>query len=860
MIRTLRPEKRTPRVAVLAASAPLSLLLLLTAAALPAQQQRAVPSIAEYTKGLEQRDGYFPLYWDAVRGRLLLEVPRTGEDFLYLTSLATGIGSNDLGLDRGMIQEDFIARFERVGPKLLLVLQNPSFRAETEPTEALARSVQESFPTSTVASFDIVAGEGDRALVDATAFFLRDALDLPGRLERAGQGKSRVDAERSVIHLPRTKAFPENTEVEASLTLALEAPGTEIRRHTPDARSLTIRQHHSLVKLPAPGYRPRRFDPRIGVFSVSFYDYGKPFDADLVTRLAVRHRLVKKDPSAAMSEPVEPIVYYLDPAVPEPYRSAFKEGGAWWSKVFEAAGFLTAFRVQDMPPDMDPMDARYHVIQWVHRTEAGSSIGPSFRDPRTGEIIKAAVRMDSHRSLVDYNLYAGVVPAVTAGAGAGSGTGTGAGTALDVRDEFLAADGALDWVAALDPNTGAEAFAMARRRQHAAHEIGHTLGLAHNFIAASYGRASVMDYPAPLIKLVDGRIDVSDAYRAGPGAYDTIAIRYAYTEFPAEQEAAGLEAIVQEAMSRGLKFITNPDAEPSNSYPLATWWINGSDALDELERVLEVRRVLMDRFDESALRPGEPMWRLNERFVPVYLHHRYTLDAAIKEIGGMEYRYGVRGDRLPVTQLVPAERQRRALELLLAELDAAELAVPERVLRLLAPRPFGYASDARAFATQAAPAFDQVGLARTLADMVVGGILEPRRTARVVAFHERDPGMPSLEEVMGRLVDGAWGGTPPREHAALRRAVQRAVLDALIELAADAGAAVESRAAAEWGLRRIAAALRSARPGSPQEAAHRQLAAADIERFLDRRYEGGRRTEPLRPPPGTPIGGRAPWQ
>ena len=448
-----------------------------------------LPTIADYTRGMDAQPGYFPLYWDDSGGRLLLEVGRLDEQFLYLTSLATGVGSNALGLDRGNIQSAYLAHFERIGPKVLFVLDNPGFRAETNPTEALVRSVNESFPTSTVGGFAVVAEESGRALVDATSFFLGDVVGVAARLQAANQGTYRLDANRSAIFLPRTKAFPENTEVEASLTFESERPGGEIQRHAPDGRAMTLRQHHSLVMLPDDGYTPRRFDPRIGVFATGYFDFGKPFEDDYQTALARRHRLVKADPSAEMSEPVEPIVYYLDPAVPEPYRTAFKIGGVWWNHVFEAAGFIDAFRVEDMPAEMDPMDARYHVIQWVHRTQAGSSIGPSFADPRTGEIIKAAVRMDSYRSLANYNTFAGAA----------------------------GVDG--DWYAGAPPGVDGEEFVMMRRRQHSAHEIGHTLGLAHNFISISDGHASVMDYPAPVIELRDGRLDLSGAYRAGPGAY-----------------------------------------------------------------------------------------------------------------------------------------------------------------------------------------------------------------------------------------------------------------------------------------------------------------------------------------------------
>jgi len=812
----------------------------------PDAQREALPTITRKTAGMERHDGFFPFHYEAATGKIYLEVARLGEEFLYLNSLATGIGSNDLGLDRGTIGDEALVRFERHGPRLLLVQLNTGARALTDDA-ALARSVEESFALSVRGAFPIVAEEDGRLLVDATDFFLQDAFDVRGALRRGNQGDFRLDRDRSAIWLPRTKAFPKNTEVEVLLTFASDNPGGEVRRHTPDGRSLSLRQHHSFVELPPPGYKPRAFDPRVGFFPVTFFDFARPFDQGFETRYITRWRLEPKDPAAyargELVEPVRPIVYYLDPGIPEPYRTAFLEGAMWWNRVFEAAGYKNAFRVEILPPDVDPMDARYSVIQWVHRSTPGFSIGPSFRDPRTGEIIKAAVRMDSHRSLTDFNIYAGTRPAIAEG------------WAICALGD--ASPG--DWIAALDPDADAEAFAMARRRQHAAHEVGHTLGLSHNFIAGAKDRSSVMDYPGPLIRLgSNGQIDLSQAYRDGPGAYDTLAIRFAYTYFASpEEEARGLEAIVQEGIRKGLRFMADADAAESGTIPEVTRWLNGSDAVAEVERTMEVRDLLLSRFSAAAIRPGEPMWLLAERLTPVYMHHRYALEAAIKAVGGMDYTFALHGDGQTPTRILEPARQRAALDRLIDALRPEELAIPEQVAAMIPPRPFGYAPNAWTLPSEAGPAFDPIGAARSLAAFIVNGVLHRERAARVVSFHARDAENPSLDEVIGKLVEGTWGGSTPRgsREAALRRVAQRAVLDRLIALGGDPRATVEVRAAAEWHLAALADRIAKAEGGDAAEKAHRALALRDIQRFMERRDEA---TEPstARPtPPGTPIGG-----
>lgn len=799
-------------------------LAALMVSASPAPARDAHP-IADLTRGFEKHDGFLPLYWDAGRGRVLIEIPNLDESFLYMTSMATGLGDVrvNLDLDRGSIGTTALGHFERSGGRVQLVIRNARFQA-LGGNAALARTVEESFVTSTLGSFEVIGEEKGRVLADLTPLFLGDAIDVRGLLRAANQGAWQLERERSRIYPAHTRAFPRNTEVEAALTFTSDQPGQRIREHAPEPRAITMREHHSFVKLPEPGYRPRAFDPRAGLFSVAFYDFAQPFDRDPVRRFIVRHRLVKKDSLAAISEPVTQIVYYLDPGVPEPYRTAFREGAGWWNRVFEAAGFRNAFRVEDMPADMDPMDARYHVIQWFHRSEPGASVGPSFVDPRTGEIIKAAVRMDSYRSRVDYDLFAAMLPAIGSDAG--------------------------------DPQPLIEQEILMRRRQHAAHEVGHTLGFSHNFAAAADGRASVMAYPAPLVRLENGHVDLRDAYRDGPGAWDSLMVRFAYTQFPAGQEDQGLRDILGELERSGLRFVTNPDESPDGSYPEGTPWVNGADAVTDLARVLALRRVLIDRFDARAIRPGEPMALLGRRFAQVYLYHQYTLGAAIKAIGGMEFEYGVRGDSRSPTRVVGAARQRRALELTMDCLEPRELEVPARVARLIAPTPFGYDPDERGFSSASDPAFDPTEAARGIADDALSRLFAPARAARIADFAAQDSTLPSLEDMIGRVIERAWRAAPETRAATLRRVVQRSTCDALLRLAASPEATPRVRAGAEWGLaqisRRVEAPAKTA--ATSAERAHRATLRGDIVRFTERRAEPMVRSAPsvapARPWPG----------
>lgn len=841
------------------------LVLLFTSAA---AQERAQRSFRDQIKDLQKLDGYFPLYWDQERGRLLLEVARFNQEFLYQTSLQTGLGSNPVGLDRGQLGGTHVVRFERAGPKVLLIEPNQRYRARSSDANE-RRAVEESFAQSVLWGFQVEASEGERVLVDATSFFLRDAHGVAEALRRAQQGGFSLDATRSAVYLPRTKNFPLNTEVEAVLTFNSSDPGPLVRQTTPTPQSLTVREHHSLVQLPDDNYRPRRYDPRVGNIHVEFYDYATPLTEPVEQRWIIRHRLVKKEPSASISEPIKPIVYYVDAGAPEPIRSALVEGASWWNEAFEAAGFKNAFQVKVLPAGADPMDIRYNMINWVHRSTRGWSIGDNVNDPRTGEIIKGNVTLGSLRIRQDYIIGSGLIPQAGESPARDNLRGGNCDFGATLDDDYLAA---------LDPATDAAQMALARIRQLAAHEVGHTLGLEHNFAASTYaGRASVMDYPAPLVEIRNGRLDLSNAYARGIGVYDKFAITYAYAQFaPSADEDAELRRIVEENVARGMLYLTDQDARPFGAaHPLANLWDNGSDPVAMLRHEMEVRRIGLAQFGLDNIRVGTPLSLLEAKLLPLYLHHRYQLQAAVKSVGGLYYTYSVKtagrdaaGQQVngasprPVQEIVPAARQRDALSAVLDTIRPDALALPPRILDLIPPRAPGYEGNTvELFAKRTDPTFDAVNVATIAADLAVSALLEPHRAARLVDYHSRASVNPDFKEVLDALLRRTWYEAAPHDaqQATIARAVQSLVVTRLMDLAANDTAATLVRADATQALRELQDKIRI-RTGllPPAEDAHRRATFDDIERFLTRPDAPRKRTVPLPTPPGDPIGAQGP--
>ncbi len=784
-----------------------------------------ISEISAKTSGMEKYEGYFNFYWDQKTGKIWLEIDKFDTEILYINSLAAGIGSNDIGLDRAQLGGTRIVVFQKVGPKILMIQPNYSYRAESDnPYER--KAVELAFARSTIWAFEAAAQTGNSVLVDASKFLMRDAHNIAGSLRRSNQGTFRLEDSKSAVFLPRTKNFPMNSEFEVTLTFASDNPGGYVRQVTPTPNYVTVRQHHSFVRLPDDKYEKRKFDPRVSIFGITYQDYATPISEPLKKRFISRHRLEKKDPNSRISEAVDPIIYYVDNGTPEPIRSALVDGAQWWNQAFKAIGYKDAFQVKILPEGADPMDIRYNMINWVHRSTRGWSYGSSVTDPRTGEILKGHVTLGS----------------------------------LRVRQDFLIAEALLSpYKHGTTVPEVMEEMALARIRQLSVHEVGHTLGFGHNYASSANNRASVMDYPHPLIKLdAIGNIDLSEAYDTGVGAWDIVTVAYGYQDFPdGADEDTELENIINDAYNDGLFYIADRDSRGAGSaHPVSHLWDNGKNSLDELERVLKIRKAGLDRFSESNIRKNTPLAALEEKLVPLYLFHRYQTEAAAKTLGGFDYSYKLRGDGLKMGQIMPPEDQRRALELLLKTIDIEVLRLDERIINLILPRPPGYGQTRELFNGRTGLTFDPLTAAESAANMTVGFILNHQRAARLIEYNARDKKYPGLVEVIDKVLAKTIKSDPGMGlDAEINRVVNNVVLHDLMSLAANQSASYQVRAIALLKLDELKKWLKVELKETMDagQKAHFLQSATEIGHF-QKNPEKFYFTRPMQIPAGSPIG------
>jgi hypothetical protein len=772
----------------------------------------------------EAYSGFMDLYWDETGGRLLIRIKDLEAPFLYQSSLPRGVGSNDLGLDRGQLASAKMVSFARSGPKVLLIEHNLAYRARSD-DENEKQAVEESFARSVIWGFEVVGSDDDAVVIDGTDFFLRDAHGVAERLAATNEGQFAVDSSRSAIYLPRTKAFPDNTEVEATVTLLGQATGPHLPTVSPDNGAVTVHMHHSFIRLPDDNYEPLPYEPRSGVIGLSysgegFADYATEIGTPLMVNFGRRHRLEKVNPEAEVSEAVEPIIYYLDPGAPEPVRSALLDGARWWNQAFEEAGYKDAFQVELLPEGADPMDVRYNVIQWVHRSTRGWSYGDSIVDPRTGEILKGHVSLGSLRVRQDYLIVEGLLAPYDD---------------ETIPDEMLA-------------------VSLARIRQLSAHEVGHTIGFEHNFAASTQERASVMDYPFPLVTFDDnGELDFSKAYDDKIGSWDKRTVLFAYQDFPDDVNAdAGRRAIMNETIKLGYKYVADSDSRSiSSAHPDGNLWDNGADAIAELQHLLKLRAQALGGMSEANIREGRPLATLEEVLVPVYLLHRFQIQAVGKLIGGSDFDYALRGDGQNTITAVAADKQREAIDALFATLDPAILRLPPHLLANIPPRPPGYPKSRETFAGSTGGIFDVLAPARSAVSMTLDVLLNPARAARMARGGE-----PGFSEITERLLALAW--LNEADDAEMQRLTADIVLTKLMQLAVNPAVDSDVRGTALAAIDRLYDWLIAAE-AAPTEAAptgvlpHHALARLQIERM--RADPASVETiAPTEPPPGGPIG------
>lgn len=770
-------------------------------------------------KNVAKYQGYFTFYYDQSKDKIYLEVDALDQEFLYVNSLSQGIGSNDIGLDRGQLGGERVVKFQKAGNKLLLVQPNLRYRAITENKEE-KRSVQEAFAKSVLFGFTIKEKQANTYLIDATAFFMQDTHGVANRLKGNGQGNYSLDKSKSAFSLDRTKAFPKNVEFDVLLTFKGSPKGYNIRSVTPTPSLVSVYQHHSFVALPDSEYKPRAFDPRSGSFSMSYMDYATPVNESITKRFIYRHRLQKKNPKAAKSEAVTPIVYYLDRGTPEPVRSALLEGARWWNQAFEAIGFVDAFQVKMIPEGADPLDVRYNVIQWVHRSTRGWSYGGSVSDPRTGEIIKGHVSLGS----------------------------------LRIRQDFLIAQ-ALQAPYANNNNEDdfALQMALARIRQLSAHEVGHTLGFAHNFAASTKGRSSVMDYPHPKLSLKGGKVDFSNAYDTKIGDWDKVSAAYSYAEF-AENEDQELKKILDQAFADGARFISDQDARPQGSaHAYAHLWDNGTDVSEELDNVLAIRRQAIANFSADNIKTNQPYSVLEDVFVPLYFFHRYQTEAVTKVIGGLDYTYAVKGDGQNIVKLVDGLTERKALAAVMKTLDVEEIAIPKNILALFPPRALGYNRTRESFKSKTGVAFDAFGAVETASQMTLRLLLHPERAARLVQYKSMDRSKLGLDQVLDALIVVIFDKRHKEKyHQELQNVVNVQILQQLFYLSSNQNTYMQVRAIVNNKIDKIHDKLKGSKARGIQNVYNKELIGM-IESFKKNPSKFKRSVVP-KIPDGSPIG------
>ena len=778
-------------------------------------------------KDTEKLTGFFNVY--RKRENLYVEIKpaQLKMPFLSIVSCARGIGQN--GLLGGLPIDDRTLQFERVGDHVLLVQVNERFTTPKGTPIDAARDL--SIGNSVLASLKIESEQDSThaLLVDLAPVLVSDITDL-GEAMHAALGKSvRLDNSRSA--LGKAKNFPDNTELEALLTWTpSDRTGLDVSA-VPDERFIPITVHYSFSKLPEVPMAPRYADDRVGYFLSAQKDFSRDEKDSFFMRYIHRWRLEKRDPSAAVSEPVKPIVYYVDKTVPEKFRPWVKEAIEKWQVAFEGAGFKNAIIAKDAPGDstFDPEDVRYSTIRWITSSEpVFGAIGPSRIDPRTGEILDADILFEASMFQSYRNLYRrittaqeleeGALPQLkiqrewahasernAAGMTARCDLATAASDAGALLGMTLKMDGTLPPGSPVPDEYLHPAVVWA-----VMHEVGHTLGLRHNFRSSTSTPApklqdvawttehglysSVMEYPTPNISY--DRAKQGQYWTSGAGTYDKWAIRFGYAPSgaaAADQDVAFATRIADESLQPGHEYSTDEDTYPADAPdPRSNIFDLGDDPLGYAKGRTDYLAKLWrdDRFESRVVGDTGDLTALKRAMDTLVLQYGQAAGMAVKYLGGSYISRVHKGQPGEVDPVVPvaAARQREALDFLSQKVWAADAfnASPKLLQRLSpehwshwgTPNPFGvradYALHDRALVLQAA---------------MLRASLAPALLTRMREAESRSADSYRVAEHFDRLTKALWGevgGLPtalkPLEGTSTRREIQRVYVDQLANM------------------------------------------------------------------------------
>ena len=856
---------------------------------------------AKFTKDAEQKKGFFTLWKKRDNVYLELAKDQLDQPFLYVVSLSKGIGSNfTLG---GLPLDDRMLQFERHGDRIMLVQVNTQFRTPKGTPIDKAREL--SIPNSIVQSFKIEseADSSKAVLVDLGALLLSDVTDLSENLKGAfGNVGVRFDKERSM--LGSMKTFPDNTELEATLTFSPLDRARLLLESVPDNRYIPVGVHYSFTRLPAEPMAVRYADNRVGFFLDAVKDFGRDDQENFWLRQVHRWRLEKKDPTATLSEPIKPIVYYVDWTVPDKFRPWVKEGIEKWQSAFEQAGFKHAILAKDPPKDdadWDAEDVRYSTIRWITSHEPSfGAIGPSRVDPRTGEIVDSDILFEAsmfQNYANSYRRFAGPEAIAKSALPQYALEDLPANLTLDrmcMAGDALADGGAMQHLSllldgTLEPGSPVpDAFLKTAVEWAVMHEVGHALGLRHNFRSSTSTPSdhlqdvaftgtkglysSVMEYPSPNIDYT--RKAQGDWYTTTPGTYDTWAIRYGYTPSGAanpDADRAFARAIADESLQPGHEYSTDEDTYPADAPdPRSNIYDLGNDPLQfAKDRTAYIAKLWRSpNLEERVVGKSGDLTALRRAMDSMAQQYAIAAGMAVKYIGGSymsRVERGQPGEKDPVDP-VPAARQRDAVDFLGKNVWASDaMAAPGALLERLAPNRWSHwgMGPGGTFTGRQDYAWNDRVLA--IQSVMLNGVTAAPLLARLREQETRSADAYRLADHFDRLTRTLWGEVGGANPAAIRtlegphtrRELQRVFVDRMANMVADPplGAPDDARALARLALTRVdarcARALAVAAPMGDNTRAHLLETRARSKRAL----EAGRDTDAAAPMrPGGPFG------